>query len=225
MEKGYRIYDPSTRRIHVSRDVIFYESIFSYHDATTSPQSNDIVITALDEEHSNSWPTPNSIQIPHPIPPQETSLSNSGHLHVNDDTQSSSHHTRSSPTMIIAHDHPQRVRRPQSHLSKYVCNVENSSTSFPLGHYIFWNRFSPSHRSFLTKVIDHDEPRTYSQTVKSSLWRDAMSAKIRALISNNTWSLCSLPPGKSAIGCKWIYKIKYHSDGSIDRYKARLVAK
>ena len=32
-------------------------------------------------------------------------------------------------------------------------------------------------------------------------------------------------PWKSVVGCKWIYKIKTHSDGSIERYKARLVAK
>ena len=35
----------------------------------------------------------------------------------------------------------------------------------------------------------------------------------------------TLPPGKPVIGCKWIYKIKTHSDGSIERYKTRLVAK
>ena len=35
----------------------------------------------------------------------------------------------------------------------------------------------------------------------------------------------TLPPGKSMIGCKWIYKIKTRSDGSIERYKARLVTK
>ena len=33
------------------------------------------------------------------------------------------------------------------------------------------------------------------------------------------------PPGKSVVGCKWIYKIKTRSDGSIERYKTRLVAK
>ncbi|KAL4036994.1 hypothetical protein IC575_000575 [Cucumis melo] len=41
----------------------------------------------------------------------------------------------------------------------------------------------------------------------------------------HTWDYVDLPPGKRPIGCKWIYKIKTHSDGTIERYKARLVAK
>ena len=43
--------------------------------------------------------------------------------------------------------------------------------------------------------------------------------------ANHTWSVVSLLLGKHSIGCKWVYKIKYHSNGTIDRYKARLVAK
>uniref|UniRef100_UPI001C3DA8ED reverse transcriptase domain-containing protein n=1 Tax=Picosynechococcus sp. (strain ATCC 27264 / PCC 7002 / PR-6) TaxID=32049 RepID=UPI001C3DA8ED len=41
----------------------------------------------------------------------------------------------------------------------------------------------------------------------------------------NDLGLCLSDPGKKSIDCKWIYKIKKHSDGSIERYKARLVAK
>jgi hypothetical protein len=37
--------------------------------------------------------------------------------------------------------------------------------------------------------------------------------------------LVPLPPGKSVVGCRWVYKIKTNSDGSNERYKARLVAK
>ena len=45
------------------------------------------------------------------------------------------------------------------------------------------------------------------------------------LKTNHTWDLVTLPPRKSVVGCKWIYKIKTRSDGSIERYKTRLVAK
>ncbi|KAA0047340.1 putative mitochondrial protein [Cucumis melo var. makuwa] len=47
----------------------------------------------------------------------------------------------------------------------------------------------------------------------------------RALEKTHTWYYVDLPPSKRPIGCKWIYKIKTHSDGTIERYKARLVAK
>lgn len=43
-----------------------------------------------------------------------------------------------------------------------------------------------------------------------------MATEIIALELNNTWIVTSLPFGKQPIGCKWIYKIKYKADGSIE---------
>ena len=52
-----------------------------------------------------------------------------------------------------------------------------------------------------------------------------MKSEIEALQSNHTWDLVTLPEGKTPIGCKWIFKVKYKSTGEVERYKARLVAK
>ena len=52
-----------------------------------------------------------------------------------------------------------------------------------------------------------------------------MDKEIEALEVNNTWTLTQLPLGKSPIGYKWVYRIKYLLDGTIERYKAQLIAK
>jgi len=45
------------------------------------------------------------------------------------------------------------------------------------------------------------------------------------LDSSNTWDLVHLPKGIKAIGCKWVFKEKFGADGSLEKYKATLVAK
>lgn len=52
-----------------------------------------------------------------------------------------------------------------------------------------------------------------------------MEANLKALEDINTWTIAILPPGKKAIGCKYVYKIKYNLDGTINKHKAKLVAK
>ena len=69
------------------------------------------------------------------------------------------------------------------------------------------------------------EPRTYREASSNPFWHKAMTEELQALISTYTWDLVDLPLDKSVVGCKWVYKIKTHADGSIDHYKAQLVAK
>ena len=52
-----------------------------------------------------------------------------------------------------------------------------------------------------------------------------MKEEMEALCKNETWDLVPHTPQKKAIGCKWIYKVKYNVDSSVNCYEARLVAK
>jgi hypothetical protein len=52
-----------------------------------------------------------------------------------------------------------------------------------------------------------------------------MEVEMDALHQNATWELVPLPPGKEIVGCKWVYPMKFNPNGSLDWFKAHLVAK
>lgn len=78
---------------------------------------------------------------------------------------------------------------------------------------------------FVSAIFSTTEPETYKQAVADPKWQAAMATELSALERNKTWTIVSLPTGKRPIGCKWVYKTKHKSDGTIERHKARLVTK
>ncbi|PHU26689.1 putative polyol transporter 3 [Capsicum chinense] len=60
---------------------------------------------------------------------------------------------------------------------------------------------------------------------ESSFWKDAVNSEIDSILNNHTWELVDLPPKNKPLGSKWIFKRKMKADGTIDKYKARLVVK
>lgn len=82
---------------------------------------------------------------------------------------------------------------------------------------------------FKPKVYIVDYTQHESCNVKEALkhhhWKKAMDDEYNALMRNKTWNLVPKPFDKKIVGCKWVFKIKRNSDGSIMRYKAHLVAK
>lgn len=61
--------------------------------------------------------------------------------------------------------------------------------------------------------------------IMSKEWCDAVDVEFDSLEGLHTWDIYLLPEGKKTIRCKWVFKFKLHSDGSLERHKARLVAK
>ncbi|XP_040996193.1 uncharacterized mitochondrial protein AtMg00810-like [Juglans microcarpa x Juglans regia] len=101
-----------------------------------------------------------------------------------------------------------RVRQKPSFLQDYYCsNVSSNATP-------------------LTSSNDGSkEPKSYKQAAKFPKWQKAMKNELEALEINKTWNLVTLPKTKQTLGCKRVFRVKYKVDGSIERHKARLVAK
>ena len=76
--------------------------------------------------------------------------------------------------------------------------------------------------SFALVVSD---PTSYEDATKMEEWQNAMKEELKAIQRNETWELTNLPDEKNIVGLKWIFKTKYHVDGSVQNHKARLVAK
>jgi hypothetical protein len=212
--KGFVLLDIHTREIHISRHVSFHEHILPY------PPSSSSVTTDWDYFPSDASTASN----PSSSPPTPTFI----------DIDPSPHDDTPSPPSLPP---PPALRRssrnvnPPSHLQDYVCSLDHSSAShvnnvsYPLHHYMSFSNLSPSHCAYSLSLDSHTEPTTYAEASKFSCWNQAMQTELTALENTGTWKLVDLPPNVKPIGCKWIYKIKYHADGSIERYKARLVAK
>ncbi|KAH9663755.1 retrovirus-related pol polyprotein from transposon RE1 [Citrus sinensis] len=79
-------------------------------------------------------------------------------------------------------------------------------------------------KAFLT-AHNSLEPFNGGKALSDSKWKAAMQDEFDALIRNKTWSLVPMDPEYKLVGCKWVFRTKYNTDGSVSKYKARLVAK
>ena len=69
------------------------------------------------------------------------------------------------------------------------------------------------------------EPARCEEAATNKKWISAMEEKLKMIEKNQTWELVDKPNHKKAIGVNWVYKTKLNPNGSINKYKARLVVK
>jgi hypothetical protein len=73
-------------------------------------------------------------------------------------------------------------------------------------------------------VID-SEPSTFEEASKHIVSKDSMIEEYDSILKNDVWEVVPRPHGKSVVTSKWLYKIKHAADGSVEKFKARFVAR
>lgn len=99
-----------------------------------------------------------------------------------------------------------------------------SCTQHPICNFLGYSKLSPKFKLFTTNLDNIAIPRDIYHALQDDRWNAAVLEEMRALKKNGTWKVVDLPDGKHTVGSKLIFTVKYKADGSIDRFKARLVA-
>ena len=83
-------------------------------------------------------------------------------------------------------------------------------------------KISPSNQAFLTLLNTISIPKILFRALKIKKWRQAMRVEMETLKKNKAWEIVELLRGKSPVGCKLVYTIKYKSNRLLERYKCSL---
>jgi hypothetical protein len=81
--------------------------------------------------------------------------------------------------------------------------------------------------SYMALMCDlvEKEPTCFEEAVQKKEWMDAMTEEYQSIMKNNVWEVFPKPKNKYVVSSKWIYKIKHATNGSIEKHKARFVAR
>ena len=81
-----------------------------------------------------------------------------------------------------------------------------------------------SYMALLTGLINC-EPSNFGEATQHDVWQEAMVEEYDSIMKNQVWEVVPRPEGKKVVGSRWMYKVKHATDESVEKYKARFVAK
>ncbi|WCJ28653.1 Retrovirus-related Pol polyprotein from transposon RE1 [Euphorbia peplus] len=194
-QKGWKLYDLTTNKICVSRDVHFLENQFHYQSSTASSsqlQSVSLPVVFTEDEFDTD------VEEAQLISPEVEEVV--------------------APSDVVLRRSNRYVKLPAWTQDFVINHCRTSASQSSL-------QYTPHYKTFLVNLAKIPEPSNYYTASKNPNWVTAMDKELQALEGNDTWVVTDLPEGKKAITSRWLFKVKYNADGSLDKYKARLVAR
>ncbi|GKF58272.1 uncharacterized mitochondrial protein-like protein, partial [Tanacetum coccineum] len=194
--------DPETKKFITSRDVVFDE-VSSYYAHQKNIVEKAIVVEVQDifsffPKENESW------DVSHVTTQYKSGISNNY-----DKDQSSRNFVSDGVDVEQTQGRPTRDKRQPSYLDDYEVNINNCSVT----------------SCFFTGTVVAGEPTCYEEAKDKADWEAARKEEIKALNKNQMWVLGQKLENCKPVTCKWVYRLNKNLDGTINRCKARLVAR
>jgi len=239
--KAWRFWNPATRKEIISNSAVFHESVFPFRKPGLSAVDRSVDLSPLSEATTPAVPAapapeilsvprlpcdlePMDTTLPHlvpciqPLPPPAPLVDLPEQPHPAPEVRNLTSHFEHHPAgQQLPPKHASRARRPGA-LAEEACRTESAD------HVIVPVLAAMDYTLAMTGPA---EPRTLAEAMArpdAEKWLEAAYAELQAHVVNGTWELAELPPSKRAIGSRWVFKVKRKPDGSIDKYKGRIVA-
>ena len=197
-EFGYRLWDPLSRKIVRSRDIVFLEDQLVDDGDKVEKASSSIEITIRIDPI-----VPPIVHANRGVELQEgDGVTENEDGPIVDDVE---------PIEPVAEELPLPSYEPPLRRSTIECQP---STRYPPNEYVMLNNVG--------------EPKTYQEAIlheSKKEWVNAMQEEVRSLLENHTYDLVKLPQGKKALINKWVYILETKNNGSLLKYKAQFVVK
>lgn len=199
--KAHRLYNPTTGRLHVSRDVVFEEEkgwYWEHHNIQGKNFPDNFILVdtraGLQEKGNEDSPhTPSNL---------------------NSSTQGSAYGGNNSVSAMGSYS---------------TTEMTGSSSEAPTQFRLLSDIYNDTEEIDISDeellLIGIEEPRSFEEAKTNEEWNKAMRTELEAIEKNKTWVLTDLPVGRKPISLKWVYKIKKDTNGEIVKYKAILVAR
>jgi hypothetical protein len=199
--KAYRAYDPITKRVHVTRDMVFYEQAqwdWGSSGDDGKPSAGDDVFTV---EYTTTGPASPTTDGVDEAPTEDSPLSTgASDAEVDDDVDDEN----------LDVDHDDDAPLCFRSMSDILVMPEFTSCAL-MAEELY--------------VVSSDELASFTEAERSPNWRKAMMEEMDSIEENGIWSLVDLPPGRKPIGVKWVFKVKRDEHGAVSMHKVRLVVK
>ncbi|GKD15806.1 ribonuclease H-like domain-containing protein [Tanacetum coccineum] len=236
--RGYRCLDLKTNKIIISRHVTFDETVFPYGSTQPVLPPTYTFLDDIPDIIPPIIPTNPAVPLPpEPITPIHNT-ENQAHSPQQlspDQVQTTENQAHSPPpsTSAVQQQMPTTTQSPATQhelvAQSPIIIPDPPENPNPVSVHPMVTRFRvgtnrPTERLTLHVSSVSPLPKSYRDAFSDPNWQNAMRDEYHALIKNKTWTLVPRPPDTNIVRCMWLFRHKYLADGTLSRYKARLVA-